>query len=306
MPDPADTAPPILCLGAMLWDMIGHSRAALAPGDDVAGRIQQRPGGVALNVALALARLGLRPAILSAVGRDAPGAALVAETRRLGVDTRWLYRDGPSPTDLYMAIESPLGLMAAIADVHGLEAAGAAVLAPLQDGRLGDAAAPFDGILVIDGNLTHATLARIATDFCLSRAALRLAPASPDKARRLAPLLAHPRAIFHLNRAEAEALAGRPLATAPDAAGAVIALGAARVIVTDGPRPAADAAAGATTLSQCPPVAAANRVTGAGDSFLAAHLAAELRGAGRAQAREAAMGAALAHITAPATGKDIA
>ena len=306
MPDPTATAPPILCLGAMLWDVIGHSRVALAPGDDVAGRIQQRPGGVALNVALALARLGLRPAILSAVGRDAPGAALVAETRRLGVDTRWLYRDGPSPTDLYMAIESPGGLMAAIADVHGLEAAGAAVLAPLQDGRLGDAAAPFDGILVIDGNLTRATLARIAHGPCLSRAALRLAPASPDKARRLAPLLAHPRAIFHLNRAEAEALAGRPLITAPEAAEAVIALGAARVVVTDGPRPAADAAVGATTLSQCPPVAAANRVTGAGDSFLAAHLAAELRGAGRAQALDAAMGAALAHITAPATGKDIA
>ncbi|WP_287882680.1 MULTISPECIES: PfkB family carbohydrate kinase [Paracoccus] len=294
------TRPRILCLGAMLWDVIGHSAMRLDPGADLPGRITRQPGGVALNVALALARQGLAPAMLSAVGRDAPGEALVAEVGRRGVDTRWLWRDGGLATDSYLAIESPDGLVAAIADARALETAGTAILAPLLDGRLGDAARPWRGTLVLDGNLTAPVLDRIALDPCLSAADLRIVPASPDKAARLRVLIDHPRAIFHLNRAEAEALAGRSLPDAARAAEAVVALGARRALVTDGARPAADAAQDAPTLTEAPPPVAATRVTGAGDSFLAAHLAAESRGAGRAEALTRAVNAASDHVC----GKD--
>lgn len=301
----------------MLWDVIGHSPVALSPGDDVAGRIHQRPGGVALNVAVALAALGLSPAILSAVGRDAPGQSLIAETERLGVRTHWLYRDGPLPTDFYMAIETPQGLMAAIADAHGLEAAGAAILTPLHDGRLGDAARPWTGTLIVDGNMTETLLTRIAQDPGLAKAQLRIVPASPDKARRLRPLLHHPQAIFHINRLEAEALAEHLFASAEEAASTLVAQGAARVIVTDSARPTADAAQGQPTLVRLPPQVTARHVTGAGDAFLAAHVATELAGGDRAQALEDAIRAASIHITAPPrapapvvmhakTGKDIA
>ena len=50
------TKPDILCIGAMLWDVIGRAPRRMAPGADVPGRIRHIPGGVALNVALALAR----------------------------------------------------------------------------------------------------------------------------------------------------------------------------------------------------------------------------------------------------------
>lgn len=293
--------PRILCLGAMLWDMIGHSARRLDPGCDVPGRITRQPGGVALNVALALARHGLRPGILSAVGRDAPGEALIAEAQRHGVETRWLRREGGLPTDSYLAIESPEGLVAAIADARGLEAAGSAILAPLRDGRLGDGARPWQGTLVIDGNLTAGVLAGMSRDPCLFGAALRIVPASPEKAARLRPLLTHPRATFHLNRAEAEALAGRGFASAAEAAEAVTALGAHRVLVTDGARLVADAARNAPTLDAVPPPVAAIRVTGAGDSFLAAHLATEIAGATRAEALACALRAASSHIS----GKDL-
>ncbi|MFN3626119.1 MAG: PD-(D/E)XK nuclease family protein, partial [Hyphomicrobium sp.] len=43
----------------------------------VPGRIRHLPGGVALNVAVALARWGLVPSVLSAVGRDAEGEPIV-------------------------------------------------------------------------------------------------------------------------------------------------------------------------------------------------------------------------------------
>lgn len=295
--------PEILCLGAMMWDVIGHASAALSVGEDAPGRIHQRPGGVALNVAIALAALGLSPAILSAVGRDAPGQALIEQAGRLGVRTDWLHRDASLPTDLYMVIETPQGLMAAIADVHALEAAGTAILLPLRDGRLGDASRPWRGTMIVDGNLTPAVLTEIAHDPCLAHARLRIVPASPDKAPRLRLLLGHPQAVFHINRLEAEALAERLFPSAQDAAVALVAEGAARVIVTDSARPAADAAQGQPTLIRTPPQVAASHVTGAGDAFLAAHLAAELDGLDRGQALDAAIRAASIHITrAPQAG----
>ncbi|WP_237168747.1 PfkB family carbohydrate kinase, partial [Paracoccus shandongensis] len=75
----------------------------------------------------------------------------------------------------------------------------------------------------------------------------------------------------------------------------------ARVLVTDGPRPAAEAMAGAPTLTVAPPPVTVARVTGAGDCFLAAHLAAELAGQPREAALHRAAEAAAAHVS----GKDV-
>ncbi|MFP4045264.1 MAG: PfkB family carbohydrate kinase, partial [Rhodosalinus sp.] len=140
-----DTRPDILCIGSVLWDVIGRTPAAMPPGADVPGRIAQTPGGVALNIAMTLARLGLRPALLSAVGRDPEGEALVAACAAMGLDVAHLYRSRDLPTDRYMAIEGAGGLVAAIADAHSLEAAGARILRPLTEGPLGTADTPWAG-----------------------------------------------------------------------------------------------------------------------------------------------------------------
>ena len=290
------TRPDVLCIGAMLWDVIGRAPRRMAPGADVPGRIRHLPGGVALNVAVALARWGLRPAVLSAVGRDPEGEALVAEARRLGVDADHLARDTGLPTDTYMGIEDSEGLIAAIADVHSLEDAGTAILAPL-DAALSD----WTGPVVLDGNLTEDLLAFVARDPRLSRADLRVVPASPGKAERLEPLIAARRGCFYLNRLEAEILAGRACPDAATAAQAVVARGAARVIVTDGPHAVAEAASGAPALSMAPPSVTLARVTGAGDCFLAAHLAAERQNLPRDAALRRAVDAAAAHVS----GKDV-
>lgn len=289
--------PRIICIGAMHWDVVGRSPRQIDPGDDVPGRIHRTPGGVALNIALGLARRGLDPIMLSAVGRDMPGDLLIAEARRHGVDTRHLWRNEGLPTDMYLAIETPKGLMAAVADTHAIEAAANAILIPLREGPLGSARNPCSGIMVIDGNLALNVIAGLAHDPSFARAQLRAVPASPDKATRFRPLLAHPTAIFHLNLPEAEALIGRPFSDTAAAAEAVLTLGAARAIVTDGPRTAADALRNGPTLSQTPPAVTAIRVTGAGDSFVAAHLAAELGGATREQALAAALHTSAAHVS---------
>lgn len=289
--------PDILCIGAMLWDVIGRAPRRMAPGADVPGRIRHIPGGVALNVAVALARWGLAPAVLSAVGQEPEGDALVAEAQRLGVLTRWLTRDTGLPTDCYMGIEDSEGLIAAIADAHSLEAAGDAILSPLGQAPLAGWTRP----VVLDGNLTEDLLARIARDPRLATADLRIVPASPGKAERLEPLIAARRGCFYLNRLEAEILAGRACPDAATAAQAVVARGAARVLVTDGANPAAEAVANGATLTVAPPAVTVARVTGAGDCFLAAHLAAELNQQPRDAALRQAVEAAAAHVS----GKDV-
>ena len=74
------------------------------------------------------------------------------------------------------------------------------------------------GTVVIDGNLTVAQLEAIAADPALRQADLRVVPASPGKAERLAPLLGLDHVTLYLNRAEAETLAGHPCTDAAEAA----------------------------------------------------------------------------------------
>lgn len=288
--------PDLLCIGSCLWDVIGRAPVHMALGADVPGRITRIPGGVALNIAMTLRRFGPAPALLTAIGRDAAGDELVAECARLGLDTGFLYRSDDLPTDVYMAVEGANGLIAAIADAHSLEAAGAKILAPLHDGRLGSAAAPFTGTIALDGNLTEILLAEIAADPAFAAADLRLAPASPGKALRLLPLLAHPRATFYLNLIEAGLLAGAEFPDAPTAARALADRGARRVLVTDGGRTCAEAGP-AGLLTADPPPVLVTRVTGAGDTFLAAHVATERRGAAPAEALTAALTAAARYVS---------
>ena len=188
-----EPAPQILCIGSVLWDVIGRSASHMRQGSDVPGRITRLPGGVALNIAMTLARFGLTPVLLSAVGRDAEGDELIAACDGLGMITDHVYRSDDLPTDRYMAVEAANGLIAAIADAHSLEAAGEKILRPLIHGPLGRVQAPYRGTIALDGNLTLALLEGIAADPAFAAADLRVAPASPGKAARLLPFLAHGR-----------------------------------------------------------------------------------------------------------------
>ncbi len=291
------TPPDILCTGSVLWDIIGRSHLSLRLGSDVPGRITRLPGGVAMNIAVTLARFGLTPAILTAIGRDAEGDELVAACTRLGLNTDFAYRSDDLPTDRYMAIEGANGLVAAVADAHSLEAAGDKILRPLVDGRLGSAASPWSGMIALDGNLTEALLADIARHPAFARADLRLAPASPGKAERLAPLLRHPRATLYVNLEEARLLSQTDVQTAAQAATALLARGAQRVLVTDGGHASADGRQGEAVVTHQPPKVMVARVTGAGDTFMAAHIVAERKGASRDAALQAAIHAAAAYVS---------
>ncbi|WP_090267351.1 PfkB family carbohydrate kinase [Thalassovita taeanensis] len=285
----------ILCIGSVLWDVIGRAPSPMRHGSDVPGRITRLPGGVAMNIAMALGRFGLRPRVLTAIGRDVEGEELIAACERLGVDTQLAYRSEDLPTDVYMAVEGTNGLIAAIADAHSLEAAGSKILQPLTGGVLGSVERPYAGRVALDGNLTPALLEEIAVSAAFAAADLRVAPASPGKAERLLPFLRHPRAMLYVNLEEAGLLCQQVFDTSEAAAVGLVSRGAARALVTDGGRSASDASA-AGVISACPPEVLVTRVTGAGDTFMAAHMAAEISGMPHEAALNRALQAAATYV----------
>ena len=288
--------PDILCIGSVLWDIIGRSASHMRVGSDVPGRITRLPGGVAMNIAMTLRQFGMAPALLSVVGRDPQGEALVAEAVGLGLNCDFLYRSEDLPTDLYMAIEGANGLVAAVADAHSLEAAGDKILRPLSDGRLGSDTAPWKGPVALDGNLTEELLRTLAGSALFSRSDLRVAPASPGKATRLLALEGHPSATLYVNLEEAGLMCQADFTGSAEAASALLARGAARALVTDGGRAAADASPDGV-IEAAPPPVLVTRVTGAGDTFMAAHIASEQRGLDRPAALERALRTAAAYVS---------
>ncbi len=290
-----DIKPDILCIGSVLWDIIGRTDLGMELGNDKPGRITRLPGGVALNIAMTLAQFGMRPALISVVGEDREGAELLHHCREMGLLVDYMTLNPDLPTDQYMAIEAQGHLTAALADAHSLEAAGADILAPLADGRLGDERAPWDGLIALDGNLTTELLAAIAQSELFMAADLRLAPASPGKAERLRALLSHERATLYVNCEEAGLITGSPVKTAVAGAQALIKAGARRVLVTHGAEMAVDADAD-TYVSRSPPQVVAKRITGAGDTFMAAHIAAEAAGVDRGDALARALAAAADYV----------
>ncbi|MFQ6552345.1 PfkB family carbohydrate kinase [Aestuariibius insulae] len=285
----------IICIGSVLWDVIGRNPDAMPLGADRPGRITRLPGGVAMNIAMTLARLKMTPVLLTALGRDYAGDALVQRARELGMVTDHIHRSD-KPTDTYMAIEAAGELTAAIADAHSLEEAGDAILAPLVKGPIATQAAPYSGIIALDGNLKASLLAQIAEHPAFAKADLRVAPASPGKIHRLKPFLGCDHATLYLNLEEANALSGVEAADANEALAALARGTGARILVTDGARAAAKSSPHGVVRAT-PPAVLAKRITGAGDTLMAAHIVAELGGATGTDALAQALQAAARYVS---------
>ena len=96
---------------------------------------------------------------------------------------------------------------------------------------------------------------------------------------------------------EANILSRSETATAPEAAQALLTRGAGRVLVTNGGELAAEGRRDEGVIMGQPPKVLVTRVTGAGDTFMAAHLVAERRGATRQEALDEALRAAATYVS---------
>lgn len=256
----------ILCIGAANLDRKLRTPGALAMGTSNPARQEESFGGVARNIAENLARMGAPVALITAVGKDASGNALLAHADSVGIDTRSTLRLDGAATGTYTAVLGHDGEMAvALADMALYDELTPEFIAGRQAQRA-DAA-----LIVADLNLPRETVAAVIADAARDRVPLVLVAVSEPKLARLPEKLDGVRLLI-LNEGELAARAGRALHGETDLAAACRQLqvaGARDVIVTRGARGVLFTGAGG--VEQMPaPAADVVDVTGAGDAFAAA------------------------------------
>ena len=100
----------VLCIGDLDVDMFISVNTIPGFDQKVAGRSHgQKPGGMAANAAVAIARFGLKSRIIAAVGDDPAGALALAEIGREGVDLDFLSRLEGVDTFMCVVLLSPSG-----------------------------------------------------------------------------------------------------------------------------------------------------------------------------------------------------
>ena len=289
--------PHVVVLGDLVLDVVLAPARALERGTDVPGRALLRQGGSAASTARWLGRLGARTTFICAVGRDAPGHALVAAVGTDGVRVRALRVAGTRTGRIGVLVE-PGGERSFVADRAAADRlrpedldpawfAGADALHVPAYSLLGK---PLGDAGLAATRLAHAAGAVVTVD---------LASVGPllEGGRRAALALireAAPDLVF-ATAGEADALAG----TRPDAL-----LDLAPIAVIKRGRKGATilARAGSERLRlevATTPIAATD-TTGAGDAFDAGFLFAWLAARGRGLAHPAALrrGAVAANRTA--------
>ncbi len=98
-----------------MLDVVLAPGGPLRLGTDVPGRVTIHQGGSAANTARWLAWLGARTQLVCAVGRDAPGRALVAAVRSDGVTVRAIHQ-GTARTGRIGVVVTPGGERSFVAD----------------------------------------------------------------------------------------------------------------------------------------------------------------------------------------------
>ena len=201
--------PGVVVIGGANIDVKAYSTAPAAQHTSNPGRGSMTPGGVGRNIAENLARLGTRTHLIAALGRDALGDGLLAQTSAAGVRLEHIERTD-LPTGTYTAIlDSDGELIVAVADMAATDALG-----PDHVSRARDLIAAA-GLLVLDGNLAPATLEHARDLAGTAEVRTILEPVSVPKAHILAATITADRPLFAVtpNRDELTALTGLPART---------------------------------------------------------------------------------------------
>lgn len=273
----------IICAGSALIDSIGYSKNQINNGDDVCGKIRTSVGGVAFNICKQLALSGFKNVeLLTALGDDTKGRTIIDFCSELGIITDNIYICNDSETDSYLAIEDIHGLKAAIAHIFNVEEFGDRILKPLEIGAVQINSEPSNNLIVLDGNLSISTLSKIAKNKKIMNYDIRVASASSSKASRLKPFLSLPNVTIYCNMTEAENLCDLSFQDTEQASTYLLKKGLGRAIVTNGDKHICDASIHHEPISIVPPkVTNINHITGAGDYFLACHIANEINQLGK-------------------------
>ncbi len=215
---------PVLVIGASGIDLVGRLESDIQIGTSNPAQIRFSFGGVARNVAENLARLGQPVTLLTVVGEDRDGEALITHTTKAGVNTDRILRTAERHTGTYLAVVNQAGeLQFALDDMNAVE------LLDSEYIRSNQALFKEASGLFVDANLPAPT---IKTAFHLARRAklpIFADPTSKSLAERLIPYLDRLQVITP-NNAEATVYCGEAF----DPADPEAAIRTAKWLVTQG------------------------------------------------------------------------
>lgn len=259
-----DQSPPdsveVACFGGLNRDRCGIAKAGVIAGSSNPVTMRESAGGVAANVARALAALGRRPTLVARVGAD--GTALIGRDSDLIAPL--LIVDPDRPTASYTTLVQPDGrLFVGIADMDVHENWSHADL----DRALAHAAAAQTWF--VDANLPEAAIARL----CTMATGARVVAANGVSARKAVRLMGclDRITVLFANAEEAVVLGLDPLA--PMRGADLV------TVVTHGAQGLRVAVGNAVTMLPAPALSGpATDETGAGDCLIAGTLAGRLRG----------------------------
>ena len=285
----------VTVFGGATLDRVSRSSAPPVMGASNPGTMRRIVGGVGFNVATVLARLGMPTRMVTAIGDDSDGEAIVTAAGGVGIDTGGIaVIHGASTAGYHATFDDRGNLIIGIADMKVCEAITPAAVAAAMSGS-GDR-----DLWVVDANLPEVTLAFLTAEATSAGRRVAALTVSPVKALRLVPLLDDLSYLF-TNRKEAAALLDRdpndPSLVVTELAGGLAGHRAATVVVTNGTDPLA-LACQRDVRSFAPLRAAVKGVNGAGDSFAAGMIAALSEGLTPAEAVRFGLAAAVMTLEA--------
>lgn len=252
-------------IGGTVMDLKGRPEQNLQLYTSNPGSLQQTPGGVGRNIAENLVRLGESPFLISAVGSDLTGDALLQHCQSNELTTDGLVQLESEHSAIYLAILDANGdLHTAIADM-GIFRQLTPERIELFAERLTTAS-----IVVLDANLPVATI-RWVCQFCHEQQIpLWIEPVSVEKSRKITDFLS---SITYIspNKEELESLTSITIRTNNDIESGIQILldqGIDYVLVTLGEEGVLLGDASGFHHFPARP-AQVSDVTGAGDSFVA-------------------------------------
>jgi pseudouridine kinase len=170
----------IIVIGGTNIDIKAKTIASYISATSNPGNVTFTPGGVARNIAHNLASLGVRVALISAIGNDPPGEITIAATGAAGVDLSLCLR-GDAPTGAYVALLDEKGeLVSAVNNMRILESLKPENVKPHQ------AALQAAKLIVVDCNVRPDLLDYLAFHFSEK---LVVEPVSVAKSQKLRTLL---------------------------------------------------------------------------------------------------------------------
>lgn len=257
----------MVVVGGCNFDIYATSHHPLRASDSNPGFVYTTPGGVGRNIAENLARLGSSVRMLTALGTDAFGDAIVKQADVIRLDLSRGLRLPHASTSVYVCINQNDGDIAvAVSDMDICNEINPAYLQTCSD--VLDTAE----IVVADANLTKESLTYLAENYSSK---LCVDCVSGPKAEKLLPLLENLYCI-KANRSEAEIISGIPVKDAADAALAaqkLHSMGIRWVIITLGEL-GAYVSNGSEAFAMPLMPGETNNTSGCGDAFFAGALTA--------------------------------